>query len=133
MVVAVPARSVAEWREDAGAGTTDRGVAVAESASGCITRRESRGKQSNRALVAATGIGSQRRASVSSVPHADVHFLAERIAGAGAVLHGDVRTAGSVYQGDDATADRPGEAHCTNHFHFGYAVFEVSHNRRSGA
>ena len=96
-------------------------------------RRESGCEQCDRAFVAATRIGSEWRASVSTVPHADVQLLAKRVADPGAVLHGDVGPAGAVHQGADAAVDRSGKDHGAADDDVGNAVSEVSHHGRPGA
>src|SRR5437762_353263 len=56
------------------------------------------GKRSKqREAFAAVGAESQRHSSLYSGAHADVQFLAERAAGAGAVFHGDLVAERSLY------------------------------------
>src|SRR5687767_5295130 len=137
MVAEVPERSIVEWREDSGATTatqcagsrqsdsTGFATTVRFAPSGCCKRADK--------AAPAAGIGSQWCASVPDLPDAHVQLFTERVADAGAVLHGDVGPAGSIYQGTFETAYGPGADHCTRHVYFGNAVFEVSHNRRSGS
>src|ERR1041385_1261731 len=81
----------------AGVFAESHGVAECDSLTGSEAGVDGGKRSEQRQAPAAVGSESQRHSSLHSGAYADVQFFAERAAGAGEVLHGDLFAERSIY------------------------------------